>query len=128
MRDFPHWLVVTRSKQVTLGASLFLLKRPVPSFGEVAAEELAELAAVAGWFEEAVIEAFGAERFNYIAAMMKDPWFHFHAIPRYSGPREFEGREWIDQDWPAVATFRDVQTSEVELFLVTERLRSGSTS
>lgn len=123
LREFDHWIVVARPKQITFGASVFLLKRPAPTLGSLNVDELAELAKVAQWFETTLTEKLGAEKFNYIAAMMKDPYFHFHAIPRYSQPVSVAGIEWPDEDWPAVATFRDVDTSDAVLAEVIKLLR-----
>lgn len=124
IRTFDHWLVVVRPKQVTLGSAVFLLKRAVTSMSEMTAGELSELAEIAAWYERRLREVFNAEKFNYIAAMMKDPYFHFHAIPRYGAEREFNGRSWADADWPAVATFRDVDTSDDDIQLIREALES----
>jgi diadenosine tetraphosphate (Ap4A) HIT family hydrolase len=38
------------------------------------------------------------ERTNY--PMMVDPNVHFHAIPRYSAPRAWNGVEFPDAGWP----------------------------
>ena len=126
VREFEYWLVVARQKQITIGSCVFLLKRAVPSLGEVDSSELAELASVATWFEERLVTSLGAERFNYVAAMMKDPWFHLHAIPRFSSERTFGERSWQDQDWPALIKFRDVDTSNQELRQVVEFLRDDT--
>ncbi len=121
--DTTHWLVVVRGKQITLGACVFLLRRPVESLSEVTPDELSELPSLAAWFESQTKNLWNAERFNYISAMMKDPYVHFHAIPRYSGERSFNGRTWTDEDWPKVAGFRDVDTSDEDLAAIAAALK-----
>jgi diadenosine tetraphosphate (Ap4A) HIT family hydrolase len=123
-REFRNWLVVVRQKQVTLGDCVFLVKRPVSSLAEMKADELSELADVAAWFETATKKLFAAERFNYIAAMMKDPYVHFHAFPRYSTPIVRYGIEWRDGAWPKVVEFLDVSTPDRVLSAIKIDFRS----
>jgi diadenosine tetraphosphate (Ap4A) HIT family hydrolase len=115
VKEFDNWLVTVRTKQITLGAVVFLLKRPEPSLAGLNASEASEFPHVARWFEESAASLFNAQKFNYIAAMMKDPVVHFHALPRYSEERTFGGKQWIDKFWPKVATLEDVATTEDEL-------------
>jgi diadenosine tetraphosphate (Ap4A) HIT family hydrolase len=122
--EFDHWLVVVRQKQVTLGDCVFLLKRPVESLGMVSAAELSEFSNVAGWFERATRGLYGAERFNYLAAMMKDPYVHFHAFPRYSISSKRYGQEWRDEAWPRAIELHDVSTSSEVLLAIRADLSS----
>jgi diadenosine tetraphosphate (Ap4A) HIT family hydrolase len=124
VQDFEYWLVVVREKQITLGACVFLLKRPVASLGELDAAELAELSSVAAWFEHASRVTYGADKFNYLAAMMKDPYVHFHAFPRYGSEVSRYGVEWVDAAWPRAIELKDVSTSEEVLRSVQSELRS----
>lgn len=126
IKEFDHWLITVRTKQVTLGAVVFLLKRLEPSLGGLNSAEAEELPSVARWFEESAARLFGAEKFNYIAAMMKDPLVHFHALPRYSQERMFGGRSWADKFWPKVATLEDVATTDAELLALVEVYRGES--
>lgn len=105
VREFDHWMIVVRQKQVTLGATVFLLKRPIESFAAATPSELGEIAEVVSFFESRTAGLWDAERFNYVAAMMKDPFVHIHAFPRYSGPRLAYSREWNDSDWPRIVNF-----------------------
>ena len=102
LKDFKHWVVLQRHKygQLTLGASILCLKRNVPSLADMTSEESAELQKVVAWFENKTKSLYGAEKFNYMALMMKDPFVHFHAFPRYSKVIERHGRQWHDQSWP----------------------------
>jgi diadenosine tetraphosphate (Ap4A) HIT family hydrolase len=123
VKEFDHWLVTVRTRQVTLGAVVFLLKRTEPSLAGLEPSEASELPQVAKWFEDAASRLFGAEKFNYIAAMMKDPLVHFHALPRYSQEKMFGGRGWTDKFWPKVATLEDVLTTDEELDALVEAYR-----
>jgi diadenosine tetraphosphate (Ap4A) HIT family hydrolase len=68
-------------------------------------EESAELSCVMKWYEEKCRLLFGAEKFNYVAAMMRDNFVHFHAFPRYSKPVSRYGIEWKDDRWPRLLQF-----------------------
>jgi len=112
VKEFKHWLVVVRGKQVTLGACVFLLKRGASGLGELTVSEAEEFVKSVSWYEEKVKSVFGAERFNYVVAMMKDPYVHYHAFPRYSKQVEMYNETWIDEAWPKVIEFKDVEVSE----------------
>jgi len=112
IKEFNHWVVLLREKQVTLGASIIALKREIPSFSQMSAEEAAEFPDVIAWFEELNVSLFGAEKFNYVAAMMKDNFVHYHAFPRYGSVIVRYGVEWKDLNWPKVIEFLEVQYDE----------------
>jgi diadenosine tetraphosphate (Ap4A) HIT family hydrolase len=119
--ETDHWLLAVRKRQVTLGSSVLLLKRPIPSLGSLAPDEAADLPAAVSQFEQRTRDLFAAERFNYLVAMMKDPYVHLHAFPRYSSTRMFAGHEYRDDAWPRAIELQDVETPEGAI----ERLRSA---
>lgn len=73
---------------------------------------MAEFPKVCSWFEEKCKDLYGAEKFNYLAMMMKDHFVHFHAIPRYSKNIDKYGIIWNDEEWPRAITLKDVQNSD----------------
>lgn len=109
IKEFDHWIVLLREKQVTLGAVIIALKREVPSLAYLTAEEAAEFPAVVAWFEKLVVSLYHAEKFNYVAAMMKDNFVHFHAFPRYSTIFTKYSVKWEDKSWPKVIEFTGIQ-------------------
>lgn len=100
LKEFKNWVVVLRQKQQTLGDAVIILKNEKPFVGLATATEFAEFPEVISWYETKCKKLFGAEKFNYNAAMMKDNYIHFHAFPRYSTDKEFAGLVWHDVDWP----------------------------
>ncbi len=108
IKEFENWIVVIREKQVTLGACVILLKRQVSSLSEMTESEAGELPKVINWYEKKCQNCYGAEKFNYVVAMMKDNFVHYHAFPRYSFVINKYEKEWEDRDWPKVVNFRDV--------------------
>lgn len=112
VKEFDYWIVTIRERQITLGSMIIILKREVSSLGEVTPEEMAELPKVAHWFENVTRDLFGAEKFNYVIAMMKDNFVHYHAIPRYSRKINAYGSEWNDESWPGLIQFKGIDINK----------------
>ena len=112
IKEFDYWIVLIRKDQVTSGDCIFALKREISSFGEMTYAESAELRTVLKWYEEKCKILYGAEKFNYIAAMMRDNFVHFHAFPRYSKSVERYGLVWNDERWPRVIQFAQKEVSQ----------------
>ena len=123
VKEFEYWFVVVRGKQVTLGACVFLLKRDASSLGELTSQEAEEFVQIVSWYENRLKSVYNAERFNYVVAMMKDPYVHYHAFPRYSSEQNLYGLTWKDEDWPRVVEFKKIDTEEKTLFAIRDALR-----
>ena len=109
IKEFEYWVVLLREGQVTLGDCLIVLKRDTPFFSDMTESESKELSSVLKWYEEKCRIVFGAIKFNYIAAMMRDNFVHFHAFPRYNDTVKKYGIEWKDEKWPRVIQFGESQ-------------------
>lgn len=112
VKEYKHWVVLFRYKQVTPGSMILLAKSGKLSLGDLSAEEWAEFAEVSHDVERWTREAFGAEKFNYLALMMHDPEVHFHFIPRYSKPVLVLDQEIGDPDWPSKTDMRPQDLSD----------------
>jgi|SRR5436305_1754128 len=124
IREYEHWVVLIRPVQVTLGSVILAAKSDVRSFGALTAEEMAEWPRIVRTFESTIVKHFGAEKFNYLALMMVDPNPHFHGIPRYRGPVDFQGRSFTDANFPKPPSLDIVnKCSREELAAVQEHLR-----
>lgn len=101
LKEYEHWVVLFREKQVTIGSVIIMSKHlDQTSLGALPSEAWAQFGEVSKDVEDTLVRAFGAEKFNYLALMMIDPEVHFHVIPRYSKPVYFMEQEFIDPDWP----------------------------
>ena len=100
LREFEHWLVLLRPSQVTLGSLVLAAKSDATAYGELPREAFAEQADVVTAVERGLSDFCRYERINYLMLMMVDPHVHFHVIPRYSAPREWNGIEFPDAGWP----------------------------
>ena len=115
IKEFEHWIVCIRAKQVTVGAAIIALKRECPSIGMMSAEEALEFPKVIKWYEELCTRRFGAVKFNYLAVMLKECFVHYHAFPRYDKDVELLGKTWKDADWPFVVNIRVGESYEDEM-------------
>jgi diadenosine tetraphosphate (Ap4A) HIT family hydrolase len=100
LHEYRNWVVLLRPSQPTLGSLVLACKHDATSLGTVPAEAYAELAIATRDLERAVRATLNCQKFNYLALMMVDPHVHFHVIPRYPEPREFEGVTYHDAAWP----------------------------
>jgi len=123
VKEFEHWIIVIREDQVTLGDCIISLKRCLGSLGDMSIEEATEFPKVIQWYEERCVDLFGAVKFNYIAAMMRDNFAHLHAFPRYNSPISKYELEWLDERWPRVIQFEPRSTSEDVLQLIISEMR-----
>lgn len=100
LKEYGHWLVLLRPGQVTLGSLVLVCREDAKRFGEITPAASTELQRVVADCERVLKTAFAFEKINYLMFMMVDPEVHFHVIPRYSGPKEFEGVRFEDPFWP----------------------------
>lgn len=102
-----HWTWSVRPVHSTLGAGVLSLNRPCEAMGDLSAEEAADLSDMCRTIENTLREFSSPSRMNYVMLMMVDPHLHFHVLPRYPEPQEFDGREWVDNGWPALPGLGD---------------------
>jgi diadenosine tetraphosphate (Ap4A) HIT family hydrolase len=100
VREFDHWAVLVRPAQVTLGSLVLAAKSDATAYSDLPDVAFAEQAVAVRAIESALREFCDYERINYLMLMMVDREVHFHVIPRYSGPREWEGLAFPDAGWP----------------------------
>ena len=125
IREFEHWLVLLRPAQVTLGSLVLAAKSDATAYGDLAAEAFAEQADAVRLIERALAEFVRYERINYLMLMMVDPHVHFHVIPRYSVPREWNGIAFPDAGWPGPPQLgTSVQLSSAQLVELVEAVTS----
>lgn len=100
IREYDHWVVMVRPKQITFGCVVIAAKSAGTSMGALTPVEAAEFPRIASDFERAMKRLAGAEKFNYVALMMVDPNPHFHAIPRYARDVSIDGITFSDGTFP----------------------------
>lgn len=118
--EYSHWVVLLRPQQATLGALVLAALGPATAFGSLPAAAHAELAQATADIEATLAKAFGFEKINYLMLMMVDPNVHFHVLPRYGGPKTFDGQGFEDRGWPRLPDLAAAPDLTAERF---ERLR-----
>ena len=114
IKEYEHWVVLLRPKQVTIGSLVIAAKSEAMHLGELTKDEWAEFAQISSDCEELLTKTFDAEKFNYLALMMKDPNVHFHFIPRYSKPVVLNGKEFPDVDFPLKTELNAIELTQEE--------------
>ena len=104
LAETPHWLIILAPDQRNLGTCVVALKRDEIELSGLTGEEWTDLAIIVKKLEKAVKKAFNATMFNWGCLMnssyLKDPptpHLHFHFIPRYRYPVEFQGKRFEDR-------------------------------
>ena len=100
LREYQHWAVVLRPKQVTVGSLVLICTEEAARVSDVSPEAFAELKTVTSDLETTLQKAFAYDKINYVCLMMVDKQVHFHVIPRYATPRSVSGKEFADPFWP----------------------------
>jgi diadenosine tetraphosphate (Ap4A) HIT family hydrolase len=101
VREYPHWVVLLRPAQPTLGSLILAARSEARAFGALPPAAFAEFAGVIADVETVLSQAVHYENINYLMLMMVDPHVHFHVIPRYAGERSACGLTLADAGWPA---------------------------
>lgn len=125
IKEYEHWVVLLRPQQITLGSLIIAAKSEAIRLGDLDAMAWSEFAVVTKEMEGLMTKAFGAEKFNYLALMMKDPNPHFHFVPRYSKPIIFNRKEYIDTDWPLKTELKKIEMSPEDFNSLKSKLISG---
>lgn len=113
VKEFKYWIVCVRQKQPTLGDVVILLKRETKNVSGMLPEEGVEFPEVIKWYEGLCRKKFGAIKFNYIIMMMKDPFVHYHAFPRYDKTINMFNVEWEDKS--TLTNFASTEVLDDEL-------------
>lgn len=100
VKEYKHWAIVTRRKQVTAGSLVLICTEDVTAFSDVSQAAMTELKQVVTDIELALTTAIDYEKINYLMLMMVDPHVHFHVFPRYKGAHQLNSLAVIDHGFP----------------------------
>jgi diadenosine tetraphosphate (Ap4A) HIT family hydrolase len=98
--EMRHWSWTLNPNQSYLGRTVFALKRSCTgSLNDLSFEEWNELYHCIRLFEAWMDQTFRPDKYNY--TQMGNVWeqMHVHAIPRYRGPRTWQGIRIDDVRW-----------------------------
>lgn len=100
IKSYQYWSVLLRPQQATLGAIILGSNDQSEQFSDLSAAAMAELSIITKHIETGLSTCFNYDKINYLMLMMVDPHVHFHVLPRYEKPREFDSVVAIDPAWP----------------------------
>jgi len=100
LRELDHWVILLRPAQVTFGSLVLAAKSDATAYSALSVEAFAEQREAVLLIEEVLRDFCNYERINYLMLMMVDPNVHFHVIPRYSEPRQWNELNFLDAGWP----------------------------
>jgi diadenosine tetraphosphate (Ap4A) HIT family hydrolase len=125
LHELKHWLILLRPAQVTLGSLVLAAKSDTTAYAALPYEAFTEQAEAVRLIERVLAGFVGYERINYLMLMMVDPNVHFHVIPRYSEPRQWDGLEFPDAGWPGLPQLSSaVALTSGQIAELTEKLSS----
>src|SRR5262245_37968563 len=125
IKEYRHWAVLLRPKQVTLGSLVLACTEDATSMSEVTPAAFSELKTVTADLETALRNAFSYDKINYLCLMMVDKQVHFHVLPRYASPRTACGKEFTDAKWPTPPDVtQSVDLTDEQCAALLELLRS----
>ncbi len=102
VREYRHWAVLARPKQATLGALVLVCKEAAQAYSAISAGAFGEQEEVIRDLEKGLGAFRPYDKINYLMLMMVDREVHYHVLPRYAEPQEFDGAVYPDPGWPAV--------------------------
>lgn len=121
-----HWSWSVRPVHSTLGAGVLSLNRYCEAMADLSEGEGADLSLICRVLERALHRFTAPDRMNYVMLMMVDSHLHFHVLPRYEQDKEFGGRTWHDNGWPALPAMADnPEVASATLSAIRESLRAN---
>ena len=102
VREYRHWVVLTRPAQVTAGSLILAAKSDATSYSQLPEAAFAEQAEVVSDIETSLKRLVNFDKINYLMLMMVDAHVHFHVFPRYAGRRSVAGTSVTDSGWPGL--------------------------
>ncbi len=108
--EWDHWVLMVRVDQVTIGSLILAAKSDATAYGDLNDEFFTEQKHIITELEAALSTVMDYQKINYLMLMMVDPHVHFHVIPRYEKPKQFDDVEIEDAGWPGPPNLGHFQT------------------
>ena len=102
IKEYKHWILLLRNKQVTLGSMVLIEKDFKKEYGKISTNSHLEFGSIIKNLEITLKNLFGYNKINYLMLMMIDKEVHYHVIPRYSKDVFFEEAKFVDKGWPGL--------------------------
>jgi len=126
LKEYDHWVVLLRPKQVTVGSMILACKGNIERLPDVSQEAYIELAKVTSDLESVLKKTFDFQKINYLLYMMIDKHVHWHVIPRYDSIKEAFDVVFKDKGWPRRPAMDEVvEMSDVQFKELRELIRKN---
>ena len=114
IKDYKYWHVSVHPAQGYLGQCVIWCKREdALDLADATSMEREELFILLQELRGASKKLFQAEWFNYSFLGNSTRHLHGHFMPRYSSPREFAGKVFVDKEWGGPPDFnKDSKVSD----------------
>lgn len=100
IKSFKFWELYLHENQCYIGRTFIQLKEKGPEdFLAITGEIRDEFFEIGEEVKKALQILFKPDKMNYAALSNVSPVIHVHIVPRYSGPRSFQGHTFIDDRW-----------------------------
>ena len=110
IKDYKHWSLLLRNKQITLGSMVLIEKDFKKKYGNISTNSHIEFGLIIKDLEITLKKLFSYEKINYLMLMMVDPEVHYHIIPRYCKKIKFSQKIFIDRGWPGLPDFKFINS------------------
>lgn len=122
VHETNNWRLSVRPVQQTLGSLVLSCRHEYTSFSDLDPSSQSELGGLLSFSDLLLNDAFSPDKINFICLMLQDPLLHFHIIPRYSAPLNFDGKDWVDTDWPKPPQLHATESDAAELLSIRNHL------
>ena len=99
-----YWYILLRPDQITFCSMVLISKNEKNNYiSKLNVSEQAEMFLAIQKIEEVTFNVIKCNKINYLALMMVDPYVHFHILPRFKKPVDYNNIDFIDPGYPGVA-------------------------
>ncbi len=128
IKRFKYWTLALNHDQYYLGRSICYLNTYKEKISDLTQEEYLELFEIIKKYQDALINLWQTDWWNYAQLGNEVPHIHFNFIPRYKEKRIFENVEFLDEQWgknysPQPKQLRDENLNQKIKLVVQEIIR-----
>ncbi len=121
VKDYGNWIYRVSPSQFLLGVGVLIHKEHKEGLTSLSEADISEALTVIKSIEVALKRSFNPDWFNYLQTNNSVRHFHFHIIPRYQNPVEFEGEVFVDNTFTGMPeeSYRTLPKSVAEKMVKT---------
>lgn len=125
IKNYGLWRILIDFKQPTLGSCLIVPHRHIEIISKLTGEEQQEYLLVIKNLDNTLRKSFNPDNINYLMLAMKVPHIHWHVVPRYQHPKEFNRIIWTDPNYGSLPIFPKEKKYSKILEDIIEKIREN---